>query len=124
MAISSGGSFAQTAGTGYTFNGNMFTGLQGGASNIGNLLTFDTTGLGDGTYGMTFTFNGYSAYTGLNDLNLSPITVTVTAQVNGGGGTPGAVPEPATWAMMILGFGMIGGTMRRTTYRRRAAAAA
>jgi hypothetical protein len=27
-----------------------------------------------------------------------------------------AVPEPATWAMFILGFGMVGGTMR---YRRR-----
>jgi hypothetical protein len=25
----------------------------------------------------------------------------------------GAVPEPATWAMMILGFGLIGGTIRR-----------
>ena len=25
----------------------------------------------------------------------------------------GAVPEPATWAMMILGFGMIGGVARR-----------
>lgn len=25
----------------------------------------------------------------------------------------GAVPEPATWAMMILGFGLIGGAMRR-----------
>ena len=25
----------------------------------------------------------------------------------------GAVPEPATWAMMIFGFGMIGLTMRR-----------
>jgi hypothetical protein len=25
----------------------------------------------------------------------------------------GAIPEPATWAMMILGFGMIGGAMRR-----------
>jgi hypothetical protein len=31
-----------------------------------------------------------------------------------GGGTPiGAVPEPATWAMMILGFGLIGTAMRR-----------
>lgn len=27
--------------------------------------------------------------------------------------TPGAVPEPATWAMMLLGFGGIGMTMRR-----------
>jgi hypothetical protein len=27
--------------------------------------------------------------------------------------TPGAVPEPATWAMMIAGFGMAGAMMRR-----------
>lgn len=26
---------------------------------------------------------------------------------------PGAVPEPGTWAMMLLGFGMIGGALRR-----------
>jgi hypothetical protein len=26
---------------------------------------------------------------------------------------PGAIPEPATWAMMIVGFGMVGGAMRR-----------
>lgn len=25
----------------------------------------------------------------------------------------GAVPEPATWALMILGFGVVGGAMRR-----------
>ncbi len=31
-------------------------------------------------------------------------------------GGPSAVPEPATWAMMIGGFGMVGGAMR---YRRR-----
>jgi PEP-CTERM motif len=38
-------------------------------------------------------------------------------QVNGSGsavGTPvGAVPEPATWAMMLLGFAGIGAAMRR-----------
>jgi hypothetical protein len=27
--------------------------------------------------------------------------------------TPAAVPEPATWAMMIAGFGLVGGAMRR-----------
>jgi hypothetical protein len=32
------------------------------------------------------------------------------------GAAPGAVPEPATWAMMIGGFGMMGASMR---YRRR-----
>ncbi|MFM9978840.1 MAG: PEPxxWA-CTERM sorting domain-containing protein [Sphingomonadaceae bacterium] len=26
--------------------------------------------------------------------------------------TPGAVPEPATWAMMLAGFGLVGGAMR------------
>ena len=26
---------------------------------------------------------------------------------------PGAVPEPASWAMMIAGFGLTGGAMRR-----------
>lgn len=29
------------------------------------------------------------------------------------GGFAAAVPEPATWAMMIFGFGAVGGTMRR-----------
>jgi hypothetical protein len=31
----------------------------------------------------------------------------------GGGGDPGVIPEPATWAMMIAGFGLVGGVMRR-----------
>lgn len=31
--------------------------------------------------------------------------------------TPAAVPEPATWAMMIMGFGLVGGAMRRRTTR-------
>src|SRR6476469_1151848 len=26
----------------------------------------------------------------------------------------GAIPEPATWALFILGFGMIGGSLRRS----------
>lgn len=28
-------------------------------------------------------------------------------------GAPGGIPEPTTWAMMIFGFGLIGGSMRR-----------
>ncbi|WP_418895818.1 PEPxxWA-CTERM sorting domain-containing protein [Sandaracinobacteroides sayramensis] len=28
-------------------------------------------------------------------------------------GNPGAVPEPATWAMMIAGFGLVGSVARR-----------
>lgn len=31
----------------------------------------------------------------------------------GGGGGGGIVPEPGTWAMMIVGFGLVGASMRR-----------
>lgn len=30
-----------------------------------------------------------------------------------------AIPEPATWAMMIFGFGLVGGALRRTNGQRR-----
>jgi hypothetical protein len=36
---------------------------------------------------------------------------------NGPGGGAAAVPEPATWAMMILGFGGIGVLQRRRRVR-------
>ena len=108
-----GGSFTQGAGTGYSFTGNSFSGLVGGTSNIGNLLSFDTTGLANGTYTKQVTFNGFSRYTGLTDFTLAPINLNITATVTGNVG-PGAVPEPATWMMMLFGFGLIGRSMRRT----------
>lgn len=37
---------------------------------------------------------------------------------------PGGVPEPSTWAMLILGFGAVGGTMRRRNANGRKAIAA
>lgn len=42
-------------------------------------------------------------------------TVKATAVVGTGAPavTPGAVPEPATWAMMLLGFGFVGAALRR-----------
>lgn len=39
-------------------------------------------------------------------------TGTVTASVVSGGGI-GLVPEPASWAMMVTGFGFAGGLLRR-----------
>ncbi len=47
------------------------------------------------------------------------ITTLVTPPGGGGGPTPvPGVPEPETWAMMIIGFGLLGGLLRR---RRRTA---
>lgn len=40
--------------------------------------------------------------------NVGPLLDNVSLDI-----TSGAVPEPATWAMMILGFGLIGAAMRR-----------
>jgi PEP-CTERM motif len=108
-----GGSFTQGGGTGFSFAGNSFTGLAGGLSNLGNLLSFDTTGLANGTYTKQVTFNGFSAFTGLNNFSLTPINVNITATVTGNIG--GAVPEPATWLMMLFGFGLVGSSIRRTS---------
>ena len=43
--------------------------------------------------------------------NISAVLDTVTLDVTSGAGT--AVPEPATWTMMIAGFGLVGGALRR-----------
>lgn len=52
-------------------------------------------------------------------------TVASTSLVGALNSAPvgGAVPEPATWAMMILGFGAIGGMLRRSRRREVAMAA-
>ena len=39
--------------------------------------------------------------------------ITFGSDTPGGGG---AVPEPATWAMMILGFGLVGASLRRRAF--------
>ncbi len=65
-------------------------------------LTLMGTGTSNGTgfskvNSVTFSSTGYT-YNGLDNLVLSATS---------------AVPEPATWALMILGFGAVGGAMRR-----------
>lgn len=56
-----------------------------------------------GTFPGATTFDGRTANFAFDALNVGEAT----------GPGLGAVPEPATWAMMIVGFGAVGGAMRR-----------
>jgi hypothetical protein len=65
----------------------------------------------------TFTYTFTSAYTGaylLDFLFTSGKTPAKDVLLDGVSITPtGAVPEPATWAMMLGGFALVGAAMRR-----------
>jgi PEP-CTERM motif len=72
-----------------------------------------------GDYDAAFASGYYSA--GEYDLLAGNFTVTGTATVSPfNGGDAGlrvdlaAIPEPGTWALMIMGFGLAGGALRRT----------
>lgn len=52
-------------------------------------------------------------YSGLSNARLYQTGQYVPCTYDCGGGGNGAVPEPATWAMMILGFGAAGTMLRR-----------
>jgi len=76
-------------------------------------LTFHITGTGLGVLDAD-PYNGHTINFAVD------ILAPPTGVVGGGLGTPG-VPEPATWGLMILGFGGVGSTLRAS--RRRKAAA-
>ena len=80
-------------------------------SSFGDYPTYDLSGNGQ---------NWFSGRTTNGDV-IKSITMTLNP-VNSGvdalaqvrlGGMSAAVPEPATWAMLICGFGMVGMSMRR-----------
>lgn len=75
--------------------------LSGGVTAEGNLATWDSTTLGA---------SSYNHVTG----GPFPNSFRVFGPNSDRGGPPGAaVPEPATWAMMLAGFGGLGALMRR-----------
>lgn len=77
----------------------------------------------------TSSFLGFLSTSGLTSVNLSavqPVSQPLWPTADNlilGGQISSAVPEPATWAMMIIGFGAIG-SMVRASRRRNAVAAA
>jgi PEP-CTERM motif len=62
--------------------------------------TFSTTSTAVGaSTALSFSFRQDPAFFSLDNISVTAVS--------------GAVPEPATWAMMLLGFGMVGASMRR-----------
>lgn len=90
----------------------------------GDFASFPIFGNAQGSQQLRFGFlNGSSIYGDLNfdaginntyrfDLTSGRNTLTTFAKV--GEGAIGAVPEPSTWALMLLGFAAVGFTMRRS----------
>ena len=118
------GAFNAQLGTGTNsdlFNINGTAGLNGAlnlfcascAVQAGDIFTIlDSVGNLSGTFAsMTSSgfLNGFS-YNILYDYGLDRVQVQV---VNAGINPMGGVPEPASWALMIIGFGLVGAAMRR-----------
>ena len=90
------------------------------AGDINGASTFyaganDVRGTGSyGSFWLDANFGKFSTYVG-------PGTYTFRVTGDGAGGIPAglglrldsSVPEPASWAMMIAGFGLVGASMRR-----------
>lgn len=114
----------------FSFTAPVTNGMQNGSSfNFGTVRFFSSisgggvfsefgapAGFGpqlfSGTTAMPAFSPGTFAFTSLSGVpNGSTLTISAVAAA-------GAVPEPATWAMLITGFGVVGGSMRarrRTT---------
>lgn len=102
-------------------------------ANAGTYVSTNSSGVAFGPLGVTFgatdqlgfDISGITngAFFNLNDgfysVNLTTGAATRIGTIGAGSliglslAPAGAVPEPATWAMMLLGFGAIGATMRR-----------
>lgn len=76
-----------------------------GLSTISSVLTFFVDDLATGSREAS---GGFVDYIRIYDGAILPAQALPVSPVG-----PGAVPEPATWAMMVLGFAMLGAVTRR-----------
>lgn len=113
-------------------NGNFFNILGGTTTATATQLLFDSSNVGflafgnsDGNIFTALCWSGLGASCAgeagpskvvaadyADDWELGSVSGTVLVA-----GVAGAIPEPSTWALMILGFGMAGATMRRRAVR-------
>ena len=104
---------------------NAFANLDGAVVTVGNVSQFVPVSLIDeqtarlyltgalaGQPTDTFTLSGFSHFT--RNLGADYVTMFDIGEITvQGRAIPPVVPEPATWAMMLLGFGAVGFAMRR-----------
>jgi hypothetical protein len=83
--------------------------------NFGSSVTGSSICLGGANYGCAFGSSGLGFTNGIDSARETVTGLTTFASV------AGAVPEMATWSLMVLGFGTIAGVMRGQ--RKRLAAA-
>lgn len=69
--------------------------------------------IGSGDTHFAFSTSSGSTFSNVLFVANSPLEITLLKQVRIDVAVPGAVPEPGTWAMMLIGFGAIGYSMRR-----------
>jgi hypothetical protein len=97
-------SFSNTGATSMLFNSVTF-------NNGVNTFIVPITALGAGSFG---TLSNIPIFSG--NVNTLSVNWTATGNASYGGQltfVPGGIPEPMTWAMMILGFAAVGFAMRR-----------
>lgn len=101
----SSGAFTSPNPTALALNNSVFGTLQTNGYNVNgnNTLPFETALNSAGKFGNVWVIGAARPNPDSNDDGFKLSSITVTA----------AVPEPATWAMMLIGFGVIGAGLRR-----------
>ena len=104
-------------------NWDTFLGLHANAFNPIAPLTngiiynddFPSIGLSGFNATLTSGVSYFAIATGFENIDFGAYSLAINGPgtITIGGGQGGAVPEPATWAMMLAGFGIVGGVMRR-----------
>lgn len=109
-ASSTGGDNTSTGSTGSTGSSGSTGSTSTSSGSTGS--TSSTSSTSSGSSGDVSSTGGFSS---TSTGSSTGGTTSTGGSGSSGGTTPGPVPEPGTWLMMIAGFGLIGAMLRRRT---------